>query len=681
MPILIRSRRALHRLAGSARPRAAEAAPEADAIGPLAALGLTLEAGLACGGLQLGCERARWALLGHESWLGLDQVNPHYLWMAPASTVLVFAPVAVALAFWAWARPARWFGHAAAAAIVFLAALTLLSTVRVIHPFGCALLAAGLARVGGPWLGARADAVRHRARRARVALLLLAAGLPVISTAHSAWREWRTARALPAPRRDAPNVLLIVLDAVRADALSAYGAPRDTTPFLKELARDGVRFENARATAPWTLPSHASLFTGRFPSEFRVGVKRPLDAAHPTLAEFLAAHGYATAGFAANYVYCTWNYGLPRGFAHYEGRTVSFDDVLGSSPLGRGLFPYLDALRYAAGRWAGFGDRPNATDPRIPTRRRDAAAINQAFRRWLRGRDGGRPFFVFLNYFDAHSPCIVPSDRYTPFGLRPDGPDDYRMLRDYDRNHTAGHDPHPAESEVSPREHALVRDGYDDCLAYIDRQLRHLFHALQRDGTLENTLVIITSDHGEQFGEHGLRGHSISVHRKELDVPLLVVWPRRVPRGRTVAAPVSLRNVPATVAELAGLGREAPFPGRSLAAHWDGRARGLDTAAEPVYSELTEYGVSALRAGETVYIRARGGAERLYDLANDAGEDRDRSGLPESGAAIRRFRALLASVGGTPAALDADRCALTRLNTEPVAVAARPPGGADPSRR
>ena len=143
--------------------------------------------------------------------------------------------------------------------------------------------------------------------------LLVAGGLGLDS-----WRDYRArSRAIATtigsdskPR----NVILVVLDTVRADRLGLYGYSRNTTPNLDGLARRGVVFDRAFSTAPWTAPSHASLFTGRWPHELSVGWNRPLDGASPTLAEFLRAQGYATAGFVANTTYCSYETGLARGF-------------------------------------------------------------------------------------------------------------------------------------------------------------------------------------------------------------------------------------------------------------------------------------------------------------------------------------------------------------------------------
>ena len=152
----------------------------------------------------------------------------------------------------------------------------------------------------------------------------------------------------PLPPANSPNVLLIVLDTVRADHLSLYGYERPTTPNLEQLGKRGIRFDKARATAPWTLPSHASMFTGRWPHELGEKWMTPLRGNFPTLAEYLGDRGYATAGFVANVGYCSQETGLARGFTHYEDYVLEKLAPLRTSGLveyrGRAITEMIPAL-------------------------------------------------------------------------------------------------------------------------------------------------------------------------------------------------------------------------------------------------------------------------------------------------------------------------------------------------
>src|SRR5262249_16533674 len=297
---------------------------------------------------------------------------------------------------------------------------------------------------------------------------------------------------------------------VRADRLSIYGCDRDTTPNLARLARRGVVFERARSAAPWTFPSHASMFTGRWPHELRVGNDRPLDATFTTLAEYLAGQGYATAGFVGNTYFCNSWYGLARGFVHYEDY---YEQNVLTSPG--------EALRCVAlGRWllrlagTAVDTRPENVNPP-----KDAAKVSGDFLRWLEvNRD--RPFFAFLNFIDAHDPYLTPPGFDRHFGLKPGSAADIELIRTWH---------HPRPGPVSARDLTLVRDAYDDCLAALDDQLGRLFDALEESGVLQHTLVVVTADHGEELGEHGLQGHGKSLYSKEVHVPLFFVGPSGIP--------------------------------------------------------------------------------------------------------------------------------------------------------
>ena len=178
----------------------------------------------------------------------------------------------------------------------------------------------------------------------------------------------------------------------------------------------------------------------------------------------------------------------------------------------------------------------------------------------------------------------------------------------------------------------MAIDGYDDGIAYLDDQLGRLFAALDSRGLLDNTLIVITSDHGELHGEHSVYGHGSHLYRQVVDVPLLVVGPGRVPRGTTVAQPVSLRDLPSTVVDLLGFDGLSPFPGRSLARCWaPGPAQPApmtsfcspkpptSSAKTPASSTRAR---SLLHRGK-VYVRNKDGSEELYDQTLDPAESRN----------------------------------------------------------
>ena len=441
-----------------------------------------------------------------------------------------------------------------------------------------------------------------------------------------------------------------MLDTVRADRLSLYGYQRPTTPALERLAKRGIRFDAARATAPWTLMSHASFFTGRWPHELDVEWVTPLRKNYPMLAEYLGANGYATAGLVAN-AYCAYDSGLDRGFTHYEDHVFRRLGFLRTSVV------VEEAIKFCilAGLSRNSGVM-NATQAWIRsifnyTTRKDARSINRGFLNWLdRRRDPARPFFVFLNYLDAHTPYKVPSAESRRFGREPQTNEELWTI--YDEWTTL-------DKLLLPRPYLTMgRDCYDSCLAYLDQEIDRLCESLDDRGVLEKTWVVITSDHGEGLGEHDLFEHGESLYSTEIHVPLLIIPPANVKAGHVVRETVSLRDLPATVVELAGLGRNSPFPGHSLSALWSDSGTRSSKEVSPVLSELpspspsdSSHGRSparrgplvALADGDLVYIRNEGdGTEELYNERDDPRELTNRAGIAAMRPILAGFRARVA---------------------------------------
>jgi arylsulfatase A-like enzyme len=610
-------------------------------------LRLAVWIGLIAGFLDLGLMVMKKRLVDQDFYhLGDD-----FVWIIPAGVVVLVLVPGMAVALFARLLRGRVRTGLAVALLAFVGLLDV-SARLPLATWASGLLCGGLAIQAGRLAGSHPRAFRSLVSRTTPLLAgaLLAALLATVGG--RAWSEHQAVAAVPPAGAGAQNVLLIVWDTVRAGNLSLQGYSRRTTPNLDRWAAGGVRFDRAFATSSWTLPSHASLFTGRWPHELGVDWRSPLRGDVPTLAGYLSAHGYDTAGFVANLDFCGRESGLARGFAHYEDFPIDPWDAFNRYlALGRrlqvSLWPFLLDERLGT-HCGGWSERVLRSREHL----KNGADVSRAFLDWLSWQQGRRrPFFAFLNLNDAHSPFEVP-DRSAPgFGLRPASGRDYLVLSSW---FTLD------KSLLSDQDVRMAVDVYDDAIAYLDRRLDRLLGELGRRGRLEDTLVIVASDHGEHLGDHHLYFHGGSLYRQLVQVPLVIVNPKGVPAGRVVAEPVSLRDVAATVVDLLGLGRDAPFPGRSLARFWD---RGLETEpartlGEPMLMEtgkplvLSNQGrepaakgpMSALIESGMHYIRSADGLEELYLLDSDPEERVNLMNSPMAGFALRGLRQRLVSL-------------------------------------
>ncbi len=622
-------------------------------LGPRAVLALSAWFGLLAGLLEV-LTKVVCAAVGRGG--RLYQMSRHFVWLIPLTNLLVFLVLGVFLALlvWVWPRLGRWLS------MRFLAALALLPSLLVAVPEVYAsawfVLAWGIA----VWCGPLVD------RRAFAFWRLVAYSVPVLAGAVLVLAGWvlggdwikqsrEAARARPAP--GSPNVLLVVLDTVRADHLSVYGYPRKTTPTLELLASEGLRFDAAYATSPWTLPSHAGLFTGRLPHELRAEWTAPLGERFPTLAGYLGSRGYATAGFVANTLYCGYDTGLSDGFTHYEDyNLIQMDAFLMAQLTQRALLGFFELSwwvnSHAPSRVMGVLEAFVRTHV-FSGKRKDAATINRDFFAWLSTRsEPDRPFFAFLNYFDAHNSYFPPRPTDYRFGRRPTNPMDVAVLENWETIDKPSLDEHFK---------TLALDCYDDCVRYLDEQLYSLFSQLIRQGILDRTLVIVTADHGESFGEHDLFLHGDSVYRPEIHVPLLIMMPGMRRSKGVVSNTVSLRDLPATVVDMLGLEKESPFPGHSLAWTWDD-SRAVGRAPEPAVSELgsanpidanqgrspARHGpLTALTTDEYSYIFCPG-SEELYDRRNDPEQRENLAQDDAKRSVLEGFRARINTIARVP---------------------------------
>jgi arylsulfatase A-like enzyme len=556
----------------------------------------------------------------------------HTMWMSPVANVAVLGLVGLAalLVIVRLSRPmAVRIAFVVLASMVFVNGLVIESArLSRIHFAAKVILAVGLAGALQHLIARRALGFERFVRRTTIGLVLLVLVLTVAVTGWRHFQERRMVTSLPDAPPSAPNVLLIVLDTVRAESMDLYGYERATTPYLRDLAKEGVVFRRAIATSSWTLPTHASLFTGRFHNETRTTYFRPLDATYPTLAEALTSQGYVTGGIVANTDYCRAELGLARGFVHYEDYVASAGELARSSPL----------IRFAFGKaWVrqllGYYELLD---------RKPAPRITNDFLRWVDRVPSGRPFFAFLNYFDAHQPYLPPADFARRFGCT-DHLDTYLFRY--------GHVP-CLPSNTTAEEIESMRNAYDGSIAYLDYNLKRLFGELRQRGLLDRTLVILVSDHGEEFGEHSTLGHGNDLHIQSIHVPLILRLPGIVPGDVTVQEPVTLRDIPATVIGLLGLPDDGLFPGRSLVRYWLEPRREEQENLDPVLSELSHApweasgpvskgDMKSLVTGDMHYIRNGDGTEEVYDLRHDPAERNDLIQTPRGEEAAAHARRMI----------------------------------------
>ena len=431
-------------------------------------------------------------------------------------------------------------------------------------------------------------------------------------------------RSRSADKAASPNIIFITLDTVRADHLSAYGHARPTTPNLDRFARTGVLFENAIAPAPWTLASHASMFTGLLPQQHGADWSVPLSSSPWTLAEILRSRGYETAGFTSNLLYLQKGWGIAQGFENYADDSVSFWHNLTDTLLGTGVLQpiYACAFRY------DYLDRQNARE------------LNGTIFRWFRRRPR-QPYFVFINYLDAHEPYLPPA------------PYDHRFVTISNslvqKLNLAADVSHPPQ-EFSANERATLRAAYDNCLAYLDNQVGDLLNLLQQSPDWQNTIVIITSDHGEEFGGHGSYSHGNNLYRGALHVPLIIAGPG-APQGMRIGHLVATRQLFSTVLDLAG-GGKTPFSRSSLARFWNPsfQSTPFDNAA---ISELVplddlhgERAMISLTTPQWQYIQHRSGRQELYDWTQDPREQDNLAASPQQQAILESLHSQLAGMAG-----------------------------------
>jgi arylsulfatase A-like enzyme len=425
------------------------------------------------------------------------------------------------------------------------------------------------------------------------------------------------------PKR--PNVLLILWDTTRADRMSLYGYERPTTPRIDERAAEARVFDRAVSPAIWTVPAHGSLFTGLAVSSHGAhSLWTWLDGHHVTMAEWLGEKGYDTYLFSSN-VYVEDKTNLTQGFAT---RHYSYKD------------PWRGPAKKAASKKLLAADQSTEISPsfqRGASRAlgwsksvfKDSAPVAQrALLRWLSEREGDAPFFAYLNLMEAHSPR-TPSRASREALL---SPEQIKLGLETDVSQVTLVDYTFGDTTFSPEELKAISGVYDASIRDLDQATGALLDALEAQGILEDTIVILTSDHGENLGEHGHFEHRFVIYEPLIHVPLMIYYPKGLPPGR-VAEEVSTINVFGTVLDLLELeSPDTPMASESLLELTPGVAYTEIAGAEPGWTNkvMRRYPdvdwAKMKRSYRSVnnagwkYIEASDGEQELYALREDPGE-------------------------------------------------------------
>jgi len=459
-----------------------------------------------------------------------------------------------------------------------------------------------------------------RAEAAWLALVLLLAALagPLAATADQRRLVRTTAEAAgsappaAAAPADRPNVILLVLDTVRSDHLSLYGYDRATSPNLERLAPEFLVCRDTISSAPWTVPSHATLFTGLYPAAHGARSFLPrkipkkfwsnvysLERGRITLAERLAAAGYLTAGLVSN-PFLSRRSGLGQGFHHYLYQpNRNFRLSLHCAWLMNHLF---------GDRYRAVFDKPQQT----------AWQINRRIEAWL-DRYADRPFFLFANYMDAHMPTHAPPPFCDAFPGRLDG---FHFNVPFEAAIMG------RERPVSDAEKAHLHAFYDGSIRYLDHHLGLLLDGLRERGLWEKSLILLLSDHGEFFGEHALLEHSKDVYQPAMAVPLMVKFPGGEPAGE-VTVRTHLADVMPTILDVAGVVPPDGLPGMDLRQVSGGRRLLGENYFARIKDLERPYGRRFFRVRQAVYqgrwkyIHSTDGNSELYDLETDPDEQKN----------------------------------------------------------
>ncbi len=403
-----------------------------------------------------------------------------------------------------------------------------------------------------------------------------------------------------------PNILLLMLDATRADRLSCYGYEGHTTPNLDQIAREGVLYENAFAPDVWTLPVMASVFTGQLPYQHGATFSNPRLASElPTLASMLTQQGYATAAVSCS----SW--------------------ISQATELARGFTNFREAYRLFSTSTKTPLSLINRLYAKYVFRRYDKGArrVNRITKHWLQ-RELTPPFFLFLHYLEPHYPYLPPRPYANRYFDNQNHLRSAKKINHHPLDFFAGH------LTLSEEDFAILNRLYDAEIAYLDMRIGEIYTLLAQVGHLDDTVVVVFADHGENIGHHQLLDHHFCLYDSLIHVPLIIRYPPRFPQGVRVSSLIQSQDLFSTLTELAGISVPSSRHCRSLmpeAIEPDARSYVLSETRgdfltairrrQPLRDlDVFDRTLRAVRTERYKYIEDRDGSAELYALTKDPEE-------------------------------------------------------------
>lgn len=509
------------------------------------------------------------------------KLSAHVIWVAPLIDIILFLVPAFLLMLLFKIIPEQYrdlFSNLILGFFLFLGFFAILFAPKLLHIASVVLLSLGLAIVTFRLTQRRRSELIKSLRRGLVlvpVMILLFAGMVY---GYKRLQEDRIVSQLPDAKTDVQNVLIIVMDTVRFDRFTSTfmsSTGNSLTPNLNQLAKKGVRYENAWVASTWSLPSQVSILTGLYPHEHSADwPELSLNEDVTTLPEYLSNLGYVTGAFSGNSSWATPEY-MGRGFTRFNAYTAN--DFVRRTSYGRGIDLILAKLGF---HYSGYGKK--------------APQIHDEFLDFLADFPEN-PFFGYIVYMDVN-----------------------QAFHKVQLGHGFWEQP-PTTQEVIK--------AYDESLSVLDQQIGDFFLELERKGVLENTLVVITSDHGESFGatdtdDHDPEGHGTSLYPEQSRVPLFIVYPREIEGNQTIDDTVSLRSIAGTITELLNLDN-SPFTGDLLSLNQSpGTIPEPDSGVILATLNYDKYQVQSVIWDSWLYLKDLNqaeGKEELYNLEADPG--------------------------------------------------------------